>query len=135
MKPINEEQRQALIKFIGAAFESMKGNEPVNPDEFDIEEMTLQVLEIALASLTAEIVGYMCKDRLLENMTQAKAYVADSGIEIKGLYTAPPVPVINLPGDVDEHWEDESYDDVSVAESIGYNRCIAEVKRLNGIDD
>ncbi|HHH7684726.1 TPA: hypothetical protein ACP2OC_001222 [Escherichia coli] len=48
---------------------------------------------IALASLEAEPVAYMVGTQLLENMTQAIAYKADTALQIKPLYTAPPAPV------------------------------------------
>ncbi|HHF9232673.1 TPA: hypothetical protein ACPT76_002054 [Escherichia coli] len=48
---------------------------------------------IALASLEAEPVAYMVGTQLLENMTQAIAYKADTALQIKPLYTAPSAPV------------------------------------------
>lgn len=48
---------------------------------------------IALASLEADPVAYMVGTQLLENMTQAIAYKADTALQIKPLYTAPSAPV------------------------------------------
>ncbi|WP_447088762.1 hypothetical protein ACOTR2_23670 [Enterobacter asburiae] len=55
----------------------------------EVEELA----RIALASLEAEPVAYMVGAQLLENMTQAIAYKADTALQIKPLYTAPPAPV------------------------------------------
>lgn len=53
----------------------------------------MEVARIALASLEAEPVAYMVGTQLLENMTQAIAYKADTALQIKPLYTAPSAPV------------------------------------------
>ncbi len=53
----------------------------------------MELARIALASLEAEPVAYMVGTQLLENMTQAIAYKADTALQIKPLYTAPPAPV------------------------------------------
>lgn len=52
-----------------------------------------ELARIALASLEAEPVAYMVGTQLLENMTQAIAYKADTALQIKPLYTAPSAPV------------------------------------------
>ncbi|EJK1968156.1 DUF551 domain-containing protein [Salmonella enterica] len=56
-------------------------------------EEAAELARIALASLEAEPVAYMVGTQLLENMTQAIAYKADTALQIKPLYTAPPAPV------------------------------------------
>ena len=53
-----------------------------------------ELVRIALASLKAEPVAYMVGTQLLENMTQAIAYKADTALQIKPLYTAPSAPVV-----------------------------------------
>ncbi len=52
-----------------------------------------ELVRIALASLEADPVAYMVGTQLLENMTQAIAYKADTALQIKPLYTAPSAPV------------------------------------------
>ncbi|MFH5131333.1 hypothetical protein [Enterobacter roggenkampii] len=56
-------------------------------------EVVKRLAEVALASLEAEPVAYMVGTQLLENMTQAIAYKADTAMQIKPLFTAPPAPV------------------------------------------
>lgn len=57
------------------------------------DSLLINNARIALASLEAEPVAYMVGTQLLENMTQAIAYKADTALQIKPLYTAPPAPV------------------------------------------
>lgn len=52
-----------------------------------------ELARIVLASLEAEPVAYMVGTQLLENMTQAIAYKADTALQIKPLFAAPPEPV------------------------------------------
>lgn len=49
-------------------------------------EVVKRLAEVALASLEAEPVAYMVGTQLLENMTQAIAYKADTAMQIKPLY-------------------------------------------------
>ena len=44
-----------------------------------------------------------------------------------------PAPV-KLPKEKYIDVENESMDDISLAEDIGYNRCLADIRRLNSID-
>ncbi|EEW0966158.1 DUF551 domain-containing protein [Escherichia coli] len=53
----------------------------------------LAAMKLALTSLEAEPVAYMVGTQLLENMTQAIAYKADTALQIKPLYTATSAPV------------------------------------------
>ncbi|EHK3588132.1 DUF551 domain-containing protein [Escherichia coli] len=57
------------------------------------DSLLINNARIALASLEAEPVAYMVGTQLLENMTQAIAYKADTALQIKPLYTAPSAPV------------------------------------------
>ncbi|MDF7615131.1 hypothetical protein NQ096_19060 [Escherichia coli] len=57
------------------------------------DSLLINNARIALASLEAEPVAYMVGTQLLENMTQAIAYKADTALQIKPLYTVPPAPV------------------------------------------
>ncbi|WP_072055942.1 hypothetical protein [Tatumella morbirosei] len=152
MKPITEERRQALIEFIGAAFESMKGNEPAYPDKFDLEEMTHQALEIALASLTAEIFMYgisdpdgkahfseCCVDDDGSSVSDEVCALNDGetdlpdGYRVVPLYTAPPVPVIKLPSVqdlIDEYKYQASPHDIRI-----WNFSLSVINRLNGLGE
>lgn len=147
MKPMTEEQRQALIEFIGAAFDSMKGNKPVNQSRFDIEKLTQDVFEIALASLIAEPKAYAVSNNFwntpdsVKNLNDMHCDLFFPGAVYRGqefnpenydhcvsLYTAPPVPVIKLP-DVKELpcWVNDDDDFLRWYES--------ETKRLNGLGE
>lgn len=61
------------------------------------DSLLINNARIALASLEAEPVAYMVGTQLLENMTQAIAYKADTALQIKPLYTAPSAPVTTNP--------------------------------------
>lgn len=74
-----------------ADMEAARDEIPFGLDEDDTK--TLASMRIALASLEAEAVAYMVGTQLLENMTQAIAYKADTALQIKPLYTAPPETV------------------------------------------
>lgn len=128
MKPITEEQRKELIKFLGAVFESMNGNEPVNHNEFDIEGMTKMVLEIALESLAAEPAAEI---RCMEDQNLVVENVADGfTLGRHGVYTAPPVPVIKFPN---PHDIPDGYDLDSCMATVQWYQN--EVKRLNGLGE
>ena len=129
MKSITEEQRQELIEFILAAQESMGGNEPVNPNKFDIEKMTPGVFEIALASLTAEPVGFLVGEGKHIYYPETARQAAAQGILVSPLYTAPPVTVIKFPNPQDIP---DGYDLPScMATAEWYQQ---EIKRLNGLE-
>lgn len=126
VKPITEEQRQELIEFILAAQESMGGNEPVNPNKFDIEKMTPGVFEIALASLTAEAKYARPFGTDGETLIQCDA----EHEEAIPLYTAPPVTVIKLPD-----WSQVSPDGLlDINADLARYHYGEEIKRLNGLE-
>ncbi|EEG5919163.1 DUF551 domain-containing protein [Salmonella enterica subsp. enterica] len=80
-----EQQKQILID---------TANHVISRDNTSpYSENLRELARIALASLEAEPVAYMVGTQLLENMTQAIAYKADTALQIKPLYTAPPAPV------------------------------------------
>lgn len=133
MKPITEEQRQALITEIRTFLD---GN------TFIRETVEKQAYEIALASLTAEVAFGVIKsvnpDSGNINIHYQPGginnidpdYVAEMEmVEVDRLYAAPPVPVIKLPDEFDD-WS-EKYTDYE----HGWNTCLDEVKRLNGLGE
>lgn len=96
-------------------------NDDAAPPEV-VREMARQLL----AGMVREPVAYMVGTVLLENMTQAKAFKADTALEIKPLYAAPqlPLPVVVVPkeikhrlGGLDWGWEGEF--------NRGWNACRA----------
>lgn len=48
------------------------------------------------------------------------------------LYTAPPVPVIKLPDAIPSMGQDSEYD---TGHNDGWNECLAEIKRLNDLEE
>lgn len=62
-------------------------------EQYDMFGLGMVAMDALLASLEAEAVAYMVGTQLLENMTQAIAYKADTALQIKPLYTAPPAPL------------------------------------------
>lgn len=143
MKPITEERHQELIEFIRAAQESMGGNEPVNPNKFDIEKMTPGVFEIALASLTAKP-ACVTDIQDIEDM-KIEGWIGNfmapdfQGVDTEDrvyLFTAPPVPVIELPNDTCLLAQfARIYSALSIREHRHITRMVLnEVKRLNGLE-
>lgn len=97
----------------------------------------VELARIALASLEAEAVAYMVGTKLLENMTQAIAYKADTALQIKPLYTAPPAPV-SVPDAATairacmEEFPESVHDIVEECAAIAENACRAAM--LQGAD-
>lgn len=114
MKPITEELRQSLIEY-GKLFNSggTKGK-------------TGLLIEIALASLTANEVGYVAAG---ETSIPSVEYCAPV-VAGDCLYTDPPVPVIKLPDEILPMGQDSEYDS---GHEEGWSDCLAEIKRLNGL--
>ncbi|MBS0895601.1 hypothetical protein JK211_16540 [Tatumella sp. JGM130] len=130
---ITEQRRQELISH---------GNElKERIEDFghksDFELMTLQLVEIALASLTAEPTysRYRLTPKGSNPETEpsswfpgdGKAFGKSHDVEVNYLFTAPPVPVIKFP-------EYQKLLDHPVVKSR-WNQCIDEVKRLNGLGE
>lgn len=137
MKPITEQRQQELISH---------GNELKERIEHfghksDFESKTLQLVEIALASLTAVPTHYIFNH---PNGKLFNSLVDESCKHHKDVHqghTAPPVPVIKLPDDID--WNDAfKLLDIRVcgedrirAFMMGANWRLAETKRLNGLGE
>ena len=138
MKPITEQERKNIINFINAVKSSFAGVEPSDSNEFDLEELTPLVFDAALASLTADSVM-----QVIYNNPHEEGYVewVDCNEEyFKGVpnnckrivYTAPPVPVVKMPGVIKNNKVNES-DEYYLGIQSGWDECLEEIKRLNGI--
>lgn len=142
MKPITEEQRQALIAHGVQLKEQISENNYLK----EFGERTVSLIEIALASLTADVFMHgisdpdgnpyfseCCVDDDGSGVSDEVCALNDGetdcigGYRVTPLYTAPPVPVIKLPDEKDVHPLYEC------AYQQGWNKCLAEIKRLNGI--
>ena len=149
MKPINEQRRQELIALAN-----------VELTEWDLNSDHYSLIEIALDSLNA--MQHKWSNGCDDSVPRALRYLAENdrpgggnssfntehlyqlAIEIeqsmsRTLYTAPPVPVIKFPDDID--WNDAfKLLDIRVcgedrirAFMMGANWRMEEIKRLNGI--
>lgn len=56
------------------------------------------------------------------------------GYSILEIYTAPPVPVIKLPGAVEFNKQSKTLA-FDKGFSVGFNECIEEIKNLNGLGE
>ena len=113
MKPITEEQQKALIAYARIEIRRFK----IVPDK----QYMVELLEIALASLTAEAKYARPFGTDGETSIQCDA----EHEEAIPLYTAPPVTVIKLP----------EYQKLLTHPAVKsrWNECLAEIKRLNGL--
>ena len=128
MKPITEEQCQALIEHCKGEVAHLTKCIEAYP-ESPVVNMDLALREIALASLTADpVVTLYSDDRDEYQYTFELETSVPDGIHL--LYTAPSVPVIKFPEMKDYAEPHTQYREGLVD---GYNRCIAEIKRLNGL--
>lgn len=126
MKPITEQEKQELIKHCKRVM-----------NESSPDGLEYPMAEIALASLTATPVGWK-----FTNKTNGVTWVShedDRGLGYTDVpvYTAPPVPVVKLPDEISFsgwgggcNYNPEDADGVM----IGWNNCLAEIKRLNNIN-
>ena len=117
MKPITEQERQDLI-----AYARIEISRWVNISD---KRYMSDLMEIALASLTAEPVGVIEK----ETGSFYKRHYDKSRTE--AVYTYTPVPVMELPEDgfTSYSWCPEDREGYA----NGVSDCIEEIKRLNGI--
>ena len=98
-------------------------------------EMDLRIIEIALASLTAEPVAWIVHSRGGDQLTTDANYVANAegmgGIHSTPVYAAPPAPVVPdaLPENDDEEGNDIDYMEPSeiyvLGRTAGWNACRA----------
>lgn len=132
MKPITEQERKNIIDFINAVKSSFAGVEPSDSNEFDLEELTPLVFDAALASLTA------VPFRIVECSGEVEMGVTKDRFELFQdderwlLYTAPPVPVVKMPGVIKNNKVNES-DEYYLGIQSGWNECLEEIRLLNGI--
>lgn len=118
----------------------------------DHPDWVVDMARVALASLEAEPVAWICKAgadaiKLAEQGVTCGRYVsihpngADSFEDRTFIYTAPPVPELKLPEEKPD-WESEDGHDIDYMEPSdvyamgkddGFNKCLTEVKRLNGV--
>lgn len=131
MKPITEERQQALIELTTIRIGALRTWIKCNPDDSDAKT-DLDVMEIALASLTAKSIGYVSNHSRQLAADGHLGYISNH--EVAGLvggyvYGAPPVPVIKLPDEFDDYGHD--FDEFR----RGYNACRGEIKHLNGLGE
>ena len=115
MKPITEENRRQLIAL--ASIEISRWKLPAD------KQYIVDLMEIALASLTAEEVGYVAVG---ETSIPSVEYCA-SVVPGDSLYTIPPVPVIQLPEKYSDH------EGFLTDTEQGYNDAIDEIKHINDL--
>lgn len=123
MIALTQEKREELIEY---AKEVLVGHEQRGGD---IDEK--DIFKIALASLTACPVLYA-----VDSDVEDKIYTALCNGNEDGaypLFTAPTAPEIKLP----EHLtvSEIGVDEFTSGRIHGWNECLAEIKRLNGLGD
>lgn len=131
MKPITEENRKQLISL--ARIEISRWKIPGD------KQYMVDLMEIALASLTAEPIGVVNRESTSDNNEFLDAKVEcvhpQAGWENFQdgfiLYTAPSVPVIKLPRFLSN--SNHNSLDYTSGKFDGFIECIAELKRLNGL--
>lgn len=151
MKPITEEQRQQLISL--ARIEISRWKLPAD------KQYMVDLMEIALASLTAEPVGSITGVNCINGgLTEARVYMRESGAPNKlgDIYIIPPVPVIKCPDSLQDAFEESneipsqtsrcgdrycshSFNNWKGNEFInefnGFRKGVDYVKRLNGLGE
>ena len=130
MIALTQEKREELIERYNQQILTFKYHlSKIGQEHFDgkaYAEILLKT-EIALAALTAESVLYA-----VDNDVEDKIYTALCNENEDGaypLFTAPPVPEINLPPEFNE-----SHDSFNEFRR-GWNGAISEFKRLNGLEE
>ena len=128
MIALTQEKREELIE--AAKFIATGGDKSI----------TAQIARIALASLTAEPFGYVDEDAIEagEALFSTTLYADTEDLfDYSGnknpvpLYLSPPFQGINLPNKFNEAIDD--YFDSG--KGLGWNKCLVEIKRLNGLEE
>lgn len=118
---MNNQERQALCRIELRRWQSV-------PDK----QYMVDLLELALAALTAEPYCHA-----IERPSNGELVVLNA--PRKGTFPlfryAPTELAVKLPKEKYIDVENDSMDDVSLAEDMGYNRCLADIRRLNAIDN
>ena len=139
MKPITEQERQSLIDHGN----ELKGRIEQYGYGREFESKTLQLVEIALTSLTAEPFVYVnavtVRNGVVASLVANGVGLYDGNLPVE-LYSAPPVPVIKFPSEID-NWLNSATKAMgaigfcgnSQSFTVGANWMLSEVKRLNGI--
>ena len=145
---MTEEQRQELIAEceadISCARTLMIAAINVNDGETKAKwESQLLRQQVALAALTAELFAYSYLYAAYEtcdgftgwshkfSLEHPPEWMLETGKvkSLRKLYTAPPAPVLRFPDE--KHYKESPHGESSLW-AMGWNECLAEVKRLNG---
>lgn len=147
MPALTDEQRESQIKYLIGAIDAI---DPDCAQGWTINAQYRLPFQIALAALTAETFAYGISDpdggayfseccidsdgAVISDevcaLNDGETDVPD-GYKVVRLYTAPPVPALKLPDEADS----SDGNDVTAWVDEGWNNCLAEVKRLNGVTD
>lgn len=88
----------------------------------------VELMEMALAALTARPKGFIESKANGTDCFILKGFYLNGLVEGDELYTAPPASVLRVP---DEMHHKQSPHGESSLWAMGWNECLAEVKRLN----
>lgn len=136
MPALTDEQREQLtgrlVYFLGLIQNLRNSNSQTEADELDF-----LIAQISLSAINAGIFheGQRCyvneDDECIHYWVDLSElqYERSSASPRRIRYTAPPVPALKLPGELT--WSHQ--DNVTQAEVLAWNSCLAEVKRLNGV--
>lgn len=124
---LTEEQKAARIDFIKEVLSSIPSD-----DKSGVVEKTVDALQIALASLTAEPFAVVTKNEG-EVTVELLNGCADGEYD---LFTAPPAPALRLPErvtaqDMRESLNIPMHEDEAQAAANGFNQALLEVSHLN----
>jgi len=129
-----ELKRDAQLRSVGLDYYVRK-----NPGD-NAAELYWLLVNIALAALTTEPFAFVSGDALSSDYdSKAIVYPArvatsimKTGFKFIPLFIAPPVPEIKLPETIPSMGQDSEY---GIGHNDGWNECLAEIERLNGLGD
>lgn len=134
MPALTDEQRKALLSRV-AEFKERRSWSSDGLESLSDEDSEL-LMRIALATLTAEPVGYVSNvSREIANDGRM-GYISNhmvAGLEGGYVYAAPPVPALKLPDDVPDLLNLSI--DQQTEFNTGFWYGVEKVKRLNGINN
>lgn len=135
---MTEERRQELVADCKISISNLKEAlrcAEINGWEQTAAESMSRLLrqEIALAALTAEPDHYVFHHPAGKLLNHLASDECKGQEHVVAGYTAPPAPVLRLPGEVScEGLDPQEADEArNLGQCEGWNACLAEVKRLN----
>ncbi|WP_241583349.1 hypothetical protein [Rosenbergiella epipactidis] len=138
MIALTQEKREELIAYNSKKLKGLKHSVKQTAFESVRQELELEIeiesMELTLASLTAEPIAHADSKAILKMTKRHTRFFTSfperSEAKRVGLFIAPPVPEIKLPETIPSMDQDSEHD---TGHTDGWNECLAEIKRLNGL--